>query len=110
MVMCDGLLVPNIHRTLVKVAAFRAKDYQHFAQYQESLRDAIRLWGVLGEHYVLMACCDLKGCSYEEAMMVLDAIKSWSHISEQQWLAFTSIVVEEVYQPHLVNDELSVLQ
>jgi len=108
MTMIDGLLVPNIHRILAKIVAYRAKTYKDFAEYQKSLRDYEKIFAAIGEENCVLAMCDLKDCSREDAEMVMDAIKSWAHVDEQQWRNATFDFTEAVAIPYM--DEWGDLQ
>lgn len=112
MVMLDGILVPNAHRVLAKILAkrfpvYRRWDgteedgYSKFAEYQNSLRDTISLWKSIGWDSVIEATAVLKDCKREEAELVVDAVNSWAHIGRQQWLDATTVMTEEMLQPHL---------
>jgi len=110
MVMCDGLLVPNAHRVLCKILAYRSpvyydafgnlnNGYKSFAIYQNSLRDTVMLWEAIGWQNVIIATAILKNVCYDEAEMILDAVVSWTHINEAQWLSVTTEMQESSLLP-----------
>jgi aminoglycoside/choline kinase family phosphotransferase len=47
----------------------------------------------------VQATAILKDISYDEAELVLDAVVSWAHVNESQWLAVTTEMTENVLQP-----------
>jgi hypothetical protein len=119
MAMAGGLLVPNAHRVLCKILAYRApvvvrpdgtldQGYLSFAKFQISIRDQLLLWRQIGWDNVTMAACKLKNCQYEEAELILDAVVAWAHVDEAQWLAATTVMTEETLQPHMERGRLVV--
>lgn len=86
LIYADGHLFPSIHRKLNRIVAHRFRSYQHFCEYQCSLRDWIQQ---MSNHSELQAdvCCNayMYRTTFDEMQACLDCIKSFSHIDEEQW-------------------------
>jgi hypothetical protein len=102
MIILDGVLVPNAHRILQKIVAFRALDYKMFAEYQISIRDYQNIFSIVGTHNVIKAVCYLRGCSWSIAEMIVEAVISWGNLSEKQWRREVSSMSEVAYVPYKV--------
>lgn len=80
-------LVPDIVRKCFKIAGHRFKDYSHFAEYQQSLRDWVLTVNKMEVAYV----CDITATSYklnyEFVANLFESIVSLTHINERQFKA-----------------------
>jgi len=78
-------ICPDLYRTLRKITGNRFRDYAHWTQYQQSLRDRITLIWTLGISKVVQI--NAARCNVSEARMydVLYTIISYSHINREQW-------------------------
>lgn len=81
----DRFLMPDIVRKIIKILGHKFRDYEHFTEYQESLRDWIlnvnRL-GVLNVCYVTSKAYDI---SLDQAENYFESIVSLSHINSKQF-------------------------
>jgi len=91
MTSTDRGLMPNPIRTARKAAAYRAKDYKAFAQYQISLRDALAWWKTLDVDYMCVSAALASKLPIPLGRAALEFVESFSHISEAQWYDITTV-------------------
>nr|QPL17790.1 replicase [Pistacia ribo-like virus] len=101
LVVCDGFIFPSLPRKLNKIAAHRFRDYQHFCEYQTSLRDYVSLVESLGAEQVIACNAQTFGNSFSNMEGIYDSIKSFSHINEKQFNKTFTYREEESYIPTL---------
>jgi hypothetical protein len=89
-VLVQGKLMPSISRKIIKIAGHRFKTYQHFTEYQESLRDWINKVprDPVGNAAFLECNAQLVGRSISDMQRMLDGIVSVSRIGKEQFELF----------------------
>lgn len=92
-------LYPNLYRRLVKIGGARWRDYNHFTEYQKSLRDYMKLVTKLGTTESVANTAVTNKQSVEWADLVRYSIDSWSHIDEKQWRAVVTLMQSEEIVP-----------
>jgi len=88
---------PNLRRKHEKLIAKKFRDYDHFTEYQKTLRDVIRVVNALGLENTRAATMKNSKCSWEETGALWDAIVSWSHVNYEQYISET-MVNSEAYR------------
>lgn len=85
-VIKDGRFIDNHLRKLHKVLSHRFRDYKHFCEYQDSLRNYIdeneRDMETYGQDFAPMTA-EAMGCDVETARSAYDCLKAYSHIDEE---------------------------
>lgn len=93
---CGKIMTPrgmyaNPVRTFRKAFAYRARDYQQWAQYQIALRDAVKMWRAQGWESVITENAQAqhkgpdRGPAREYVRSCMEVVDSMSHISKEQW-------------------------
>lgn len=77
-------LLPNLIRKTYKILGHRFRDYQHFTEYQQSLRD----WILIVNRLALINVCtfDVYDLKFEYCYSLFHSIVSLTHIGENQFL------------------------
>nr|CAH2618916.1 polyprotein [Fern benyvirus]CAI5383875.1 polyprotein [Fern benyvirus] len=85
--LVGGRLYPNVARKLQKLSAHRFRDFEHFAEYQISLRDWLSKLPVWPETYNEFLCVNAKilGKNTEDIERMVMELQSFSHIGPQQF-------------------------
>jgi DNA-binding protein Fis len=85
--LSGGVLHSNLVRKLIKIASHRFRDYEHFTEYQESLRDWISQIGSEPEKFnkFLSVNAELADRSEEDMLRIYDEIVSFSRIGRHQF-------------------------
>lgn len=102
-VITDAMFVESIPRKLHKLLSHRFRDYKHFAQYQQSLRDFVSQFedDTLFRAFI-KANVDMYrkvGMSDQEMMSFYNAIKSFAHINQEQFFRVAQYVeMEPIYK------------
>jgi len=99
MTISSAGMLPNIKRRFDKMMGQRFKDYEHFCEYQKSLRDYLALVKEVGVNSAIGNTMLNSGCTEEEATYLLHIIDSWSHLDERQFKDLMTYNVEEVLRP-----------
>jgi hypothetical protein len=102
-VITDSLFVDSIPRKLHKLLSHHFKDYIHFTQYQQSIRDFIAQFE---DDYFFSAYIDANakiyeslGCGYDEIMIMYECLKSFAHINEDQFYEQTNrVTMDSLYK------------
>lgn len=92
-------IVPNIMRRVIKLTGARWKDHDHFVEYQQSLRDYVKLIQQCGVNKCIAAVMKTYNITYENSMIVYDLILSFSHISASQWASIVVRRTDNLYVP-----------
>jgi hypothetical protein len=105
-------LFPNIYRRLQKISGCQWRSYEHFCEYQKSLRDYLKHIQMLGTQKVLTASALLMNSTIHEMTEVLYCIDSWSHIDKAQWESVVQKFSTPVLMPiqednHIVLQEVA---
>lgn len=104
-----GALFPSLPRKLNKIAAHRFRDYEHFAEYQNSLRDFVDMVTRLGTFDVIAGNMKLYGSSEGEMTAMYDMINSWAHISKNQFMSVMTYHTEESGIPTFGDSESGIV-
>jgi hypothetical protein len=85
--LSGGVLHSNLVRKLIKIASHRFRDYEHYAEYQESLRDWLAQIGSepLRFQKFLEVNAELAGLSTDDMLRIYDQIVSFSRIGRFQF-------------------------
>lgn len=100
--LVSGMLVPCVERKLAKIATHKFKSYDHFKEYQESLRDWVNRVPTDPKLYAIFmsANAEVSGISYSMVESMFEQIVSWSRVSGAQFeLEFEDRVVTMDEQP-----------
>nr|QWC36506.1 polyprotein [Bemisia tabaci beny-like virus 6] len=100
LIVSDGYVFPSITRKLNKIMAHRFRDYQHFCEYQASLRDFTKKIEKLDTQKVIALNAKVCGMSHRFVSMQYDSVISFSHINKDQF--------EEVFLKKFEDDSIPV--
>lgn len=78
-------MFPNLRRKIFKIGGARFRSYQHFCEYQQSLRDFVRYVRDVGVDKVLEVNVKCFAATYHDAESMLEIVDSYGHINEQQF-------------------------
>lgn len=78
-------MFPNLLRKLYKIASHSFRDYEHFCEYQISLRDYVNSIQHLERKELFAVNMQMINCNYDQVEGIFDAIVSFSHISNEQF-------------------------
>nr|DAF42465.1 TPA_exp: replicase [Dactylorhiza hatagirea beny-like virus] len=78
-------LVPDIVRKCFKIAGHRFRDYEHFTEYQQSLRDWVLTVNKMDTAYVCGVTASSYKLGYEFVSSLFESIVSLTHINERQF-------------------------
>ncbi|AEK48983.1 polyprotein [Beet soil-borne mosaic virus] len=108
--LSNGHLFPSVSRKLTKIAAHRFREYKHFCEYQESLRDWIKNLPKDPNVYAdFLECNASLSCrTTDDVQRWLDAIISVSRIGYAQFMMMFPLREVAMSLPP-VEDELQVL-
>ena len=98
-------LTPNLHRRANKIIGARFRNYEHFTEYQKSLRDFTKMVGVIGVNNAIVGTMLNSKCTRVEAETCYQFIDSVSHIDRNQWFSMTKEFSEEPWRP-VADDNL----
>lgn len=84
--LSNAVLLPDLIRKSFKVLGHRFRDYEHFTEYQQSLRDWVLTVNRLGLMDVCHITADAYELSVEYCYSLFHSIVSLTHISEKQFL------------------------
>lgn len=102
LIVYKSVIFPSIPRKLNKITGHSFKDYKHFTQYQEALRDWVKAINkTYGAMSVIGANAALYKCTFEEMEVVFHCIDSWSHVNEKQFLELAKKRVEVAGIPYM---------
>lgn len=87
LILEDNKIFPCIVRKLNKIAAHRFRYYDHFTEYQESIRNWIQSVEAFGSEVVIGCNAKLYSMPYLETKMCYEIINSTSHINKEQYEA-----------------------
>lgn len=85
LILQSGTIFPSIIRKVNKVIAHRFRTYEHFTEYQQSLRDWVDNIESYGAEAVVGMNTNLYGSVYDTMYMLYDAIKYVSHLNRKQY-------------------------
>jgi len=94
----DECFVPNLYRLFLKITGFRARNFQHFQSYQQSVADQLDMIYSAGlEKFVFPAVIQNRQrtdvvnwpVSVEEAEAVWRTCCAWATCSEKEWIYHT---------------------
>jgi len=91
-------LFPNIKRKLDKLIAQRFRDYKHFCQYAQTIRDNEDLINRIGVNETIAATSANTDIPPEEVVAMYATYLSFGHLSEQQFY--------EVFESHEEGDSI----
>nr|QWC36501.1 polyprotein [Bemisia tabaci beny-like virus 1] len=80
---------PSINRAAVKTIAMRAKNYEEFAEKQQSLRDKIKEYQDCGIEECVAYTSRAENVNTNNTWASLAFVNSMSHINKAQWLGIT---------------------
>lgn len=106
MILTSDGMYPNIYRRLVKISGCQWRSYEHFCEYQKSLRDYKTLIEKLGVSKVIAVSAVQQNASYSEMSHVWECIDSWGHINKEQWEEIVQKFVLPVLLPVRENDRI----
>lgn len=98
----DGTLVPSVHRMFKKLSAQTFKSAKHFYEYKMAILDKIKRIERVGHQITVAASASAINVSYEEMDALYDSVKSFSHISYEQFMAKAIPVHSTVGTPNLI--------
>lgn len=81
----EGTLVPSIHRIFKKLSGHTYKNEQHFMDYKMSLLDKVNRVEQVGHQITVAASAAAAGVDYDEMDHLYDSVKSFSHLSWDQF-------------------------
>lgn len=81
----NGSLIPSIFRKAKKLTGHRFRDYQHFCEYQTSLRDSLALIKRMGLQMVIAENANMLNTTYENAFNAYSLLQSFAHIAKSQF-------------------------
>jgi hypothetical protein len=85
LILEDGKVFPSVVRKANKIISHRFKNYEHFTEYQESLRDWVGNVEKYGAETVIGSNAKLYKTNFEHMSAIYDGIRSMSHIGEEQF-------------------------
>ncbi|AVD98637.1 putative replicase P1 protein [Red clover RNA virus 1] len=83
--LSDGVLLPDVVRKCFKILGHRFRDYQHFTEYQQSLRDWVLTVNKIGINDICSVTSTSYDVSYDYVYALLNSIISLTHIGEKQF-------------------------
>jgi hypothetical protein len=81
----NGTLVPSVHRLFKKICAHTEKSESTFYEYKMAVMDKIKRIEKVGAETVIAASANAIGAGYQEMEYVYDVVKSYSHLSYEQF-------------------------
>ncbi|AYO99569.1 replicase [Goji berry chlorosis virus] len=78
-------LFPCIMRKAQKIAGHKFRDYEHFCEYQQSLRDWVLLCNKIGYSQTVLSTAMFTGIPHDLVWNMLYAVQSVSHINREQF-------------------------
>jgi len=100
----DGM-TPNLKRRIDRIAGMRWRSYDHFCEYQKSIRDYMEVVKKIGINKCLANTVANTKCNISDAETMLYCIESWGHINKEQWLSMVKERTQSVSIP--VPDDFS---
>lgn len=85
LILEDGRIFPSVVRKANKVTAHSFRDYEHFTEYQQSLRDWVVNVEQFGAETVLACNAKLYGVPFSQIETMYDGIKSVCHMNQRQY-------------------------
>lgn len=85
LVLEGGYIFPSIVRKANKIVAHRFRTYEHFTEYQESLRDWVRNVERFVPEVVIGCNARMNGMTFEQVQAMYDGIISVSHLNKAQF-------------------------
>lgn len=108
LMLADGAIFPGVIRRLNKLSGHRFRDYTHFAEYQKSLRNFVKLVEDLGYAEVMAGNALAGGCEVGLVEGAMEALTSFAHINEEQFREKFKVRTEPDSIPFLIADTLYV--
>jgi len=84
-VIVGGVFYPSIYRKLAKLSAHRFRSYEHFCEYQISLRDWETKVAKADMHNLCAVNAVVYGTSVRDAYDALSCVRSFAHINKAQF-------------------------
>lgn len=85
-IVYKGELYLSLYRIFQKITGKHFRDYQHFSEYQISLRDKLNFISFLGVEKTIQANVAIYKSTINTFSTIYDIIRSWAHIDEKQFL------------------------
>lgn len=85
LILEDGKIFPSVVRKANKVSAHRFRDYEHFTEYQQALRDWVANVEQFGAEVVMACNAKMYGMPFSQVESMYDGIKSACHMNERQF-------------------------
>jgi hypothetical protein len=98
----DGTLVPSVHRLFKKISAQTFRSPTHFYEYKMAVLDKIARIERVGANVTVAASAAAANTSFDEMDSLYDCVKSFSHISWEQFVPMAVVVKAPVGTPALI--------